>query len=162
MSYLTVDIYMIDEARFWAKVKFGEGCWLWSASTARGGYGQSRVRIGQRAMMMGAHRVAYMIAKGEIPRDMQVDHTCFNRLCVNPSHLRLTTAKQNSEHKAGAQSNSRSGIRGVYRRSGKWQGAVRHNHIQYLTARFDDIADAERAVIAKRNELFTHNDVDRL
>ncbi|XWX91267.1 HNH endonuclease [Salmonella enterica] len=30
---------------------------------------------------------------------MLVDHKCHNTLCVNPSHLRLVTPKQNSENR---------------------------------------------------------------
>jgi len=36
-----------------------------------------------------------------------------------------------------------------------------HNGKHYQAGYFDEIADAEAAVIAMRNELFTHNTFDR-
>jgi len=56
-----------------------------------------------------------------------------------------------------------SGIRGVswYKRSGKWRAGVWSAKRYHYVGSFTDLADAEAAVIAKRNELFTHNDADR-
>ncbi|MEM9426643.1 MAG: HNH endonuclease [Pseudomonadota bacterium] len=36
-----------------------------------------------------------MLAFGFLHSRRQVDHTCRNRLCVNPAHLELVTHKQN-------------------------------------------------------------------
>jgi len=46
-------------------------------------------------------------------------------------------------------------------RSGRWRATVGHCGKQYRVGMFLDIADAEAAVIAKRNELFTNNNADR-
>jgi hypothetical protein len=94
---------------------------------------------------------------------MQIDHQCHRRDCVNPSHLRPVTRKQNQENRAGAQRRSRSGIRGVYwdSRDQRWRGGVRHNGRHVTVGGFDTAEAAEAAVIAKRCELFTHNDGDR-
>jgi hypothetical protein len=40
-------------------------------------------------------------------------------------------------------------------------GSVRHNKKLYHVGYFATIDEAERAVIAKRNALFTHNEIDR-
>ncbi|WP_193755478.1 HNH endonuclease, partial [Saccharopolyspora erythraea] len=41
--------------------------------------------------MVGAHRVAYVLASGEdIPPGMMLDQTCRVRRCVSPDHLRVT------------------------------------------------------------------------
>lgn len=32
---------------------------------------------------------------GEIPPKMLVSHSCHNKLCVNPNHLKLVTSKEN-------------------------------------------------------------------
>jgi hypothetical protein len=39
---------------------------------------------------------------------------------------------------------------------------VKHDGKRIYLNRFDTTPEAEAAVIAKRNELFTHNDLDRL
>lgn len=95
---------------------------------------------------------------------MQIDHACHVRACVNPAHLRLATNKQNNENLARAQRNSKSGVLGVVWREekGKYKVSVMHNRKQYNGGYFHDIAKAEAAAITLRNELFTHNDLDRI
>jgi hypothetical protein len=74
--------------------------------------------------------------------------------------------KQNKENLRGASKNSKSGARGVWwhKSSNRWQARVGHDGKQVHVGYFGTIAEAEAeaAVIAKRNELFTHNDLDRL
>lgn len=98
-----------------------------------------------------------------IPDGMDIDHMCHVRECVNPSHLRACTRKQNLENRAGADRDSKSGVRGVHWRKDirKWNAKVRHNSRDYYVGVFQSLEEAEAAVIAKRNELFTHNDTDR-
>ena len=38
---------------------------------------------------------------------------------------------------------------------------MKHDGRRYYVGRFDTLAAAEVAAIAKRNELFTHNELDR-
>lgn len=148
------------EERFWAKVDRSGDCWLWTAAVvANRGYGMFSIS----GRLTLAHRVSYELANGSIPPGMQVDHTCHVRRCVNPAHLRLATPKQNSENRMAAQRNSKSGVRGVFRHTttGRWYGQVTHDGRKVHVGYFDDLADAEAAVIAKRSELFTHNVLDR-
>jgi hypothetical protein len=67
------------------------GCWLWSGYKNADGYGV--MGIGRKVIK--AHRVAYMIYKGEIPEGMNVCHTCDVPSCVNPEHLWIGTQKEN-------------------------------------------------------------------
>ena len=145
--------------RFWSKVDKSGECWIWTAALDKQtGYG--RVLVDGRTGH--AHRVAYELTVGPIPLGRYIDHVCRVHSCVNPAHLRAVTNKQNSEHRAPSSSNA-SGVRGVYWHSPtkKWVARVKHNGHVYYGGYFDAIAEAEEAVIAKRNELFTHNDLDR-
>jgi hypothetical protein len=135
-------------------------CWLWTASKTRDGYGQ--VRADEKPRL--AHRVAYELAFGAIPAGMQIDHRCRKRACVRPDHLRLATNKENGENQAGARSDSKSGVRGVYwnAASRKWVAQVVHNGRQHHLGYFATVEEAGAVARAKRLELFTHNDADRL
>lgn len=146
-------------ARFWAKVDKSGDCWEWTASRWPVGYG--RFVVASR-ITASAHRIAYEICVGPIPEGWLIDHKCFNRGCVNPAHLRLATYKQNAENKSGRRSDNTSGVSGVYWKKNKWAAAVGHNGARIHLGVFETIAEAEAAVVAKRCELFTHNDLDRV
>lgn len=148
------------EARFWPKVERTDGgCWEWKAPHGFDGYGL--FTVGQRPRV--AHRVAYTILRGPIPEGVLLDHRCHNKGCVNPAHLRFADHKSNAENRAGANLSSKSGVRGVWwePKRGKWLGRVMHEGRSYTIGTHDSLEDAKAAVEAKRNELFTHNDMDR-
>lgn len=145
--------------RFWPKVEKTAGCWEWTASKIKG---HGRLGSSENGTLY-AHRISYEIANGLIPEGMEIDHLCHNRGCVNPAHLRAVTPKQNNENRAGANPNSKSGVRGVHWRKDakKWQVTIHCGSKMHHVGYFLDLADAEAAAIAKRNELFTHNDRDK-
>lgn len=148
----------INEKLFWAKVEKTETCWNWTAVT-NFGYGLFKAAGRPQA----AHRISYLLTFGAIPEGLFVDHVCHNKRCVNPAHLRLATNKENQEHRLGAQANSRSGVRGVswHKVTKQWRAVVQHSGQQIHIGYFRTVAEAEAAVVAKRNELFTRNDLDR-
>lgn len=146
------------EARFWSNVNRTDDCWLWTGELNKQGYG----RFWHDYRKDQAHRYAYELLVGPIPEGLQLDHrhTC-PKNCVNPEHLRPATPKQNRENLSGPNANNKCGVRGVRWFKGAWQGAVHHAGQKYYVGRFSTLAEAEAAVIAKRLELFTHNDADR-
>ena len=79
--------------RFESKVKKTETCWIWMAGISKDGYG--RFRFGKSKAR--AHRVSYLIYKGNIPPGMLIMHSCDNPKCVNPEHLSIGTTKDNTD-----------------------------------------------------------------
>lgn len=80
------------ELRFWSKVRKTETCWLWIGNT-RNGYG--RFRLGSDTPSRAAHRIAYELLIGNIPKGLDLDHLCRVRNCVNPEHLEPVTRSLN-------------------------------------------------------------------
>jgi hypothetical protein len=78
--------------RFWEKVDRSGDCWLWTGCRATTGYGRFNVdgRVQQ------AHRWLLESLRNEpIPRELDVDHLCRVRQCVNPEHLEVVTRAEN-------------------------------------------------------------------
>jgi hypothetical protein len=91
--YAWVMLTTEEARRFESKYEVARnGCWLWQQPLDRDGYGSFYLRRRNRR----AHRVGWFSAHGEIPAGMVIDHSCGNRSCVNPSHLRLQTKRQNA------------------------------------------------------------------
>lgn len=67
------------------------GCWLWTASLDKNGYGQMTLEGRCRR----AHQVSYENFIGEIPVGLEPDHLCRNRRCINPRHLEYVTHLEN-------------------------------------------------------------------
>jgi hypothetical protein len=82
-------------------------CWEWIGYISSEGYARAHLRLEQEKVFI--HRFMYELVYGDVPDEMQVDHSCHNkdmacedgsscrhRRCVNPSHLQLATPKANT------------------------------------------------------------------
>ena len=75
---------------------------------------------------------------------MFIDHLCHNTLCVNPSHLRVVTTKDNAKHMVGA--GMETTISYYCTRIGKWRATVRISGATTVIGLFDKLTEAESAV----------------
>lgn len=71
------------------------GCWLWTGAKNTLGY----ARFWFRGKNVRAHRLSYQHFKGEIEKNLEVDHLCQNESCVNPEHLEVVTGLENLKRK---------------------------------------------------------------
>ena len=67
------------------------GCWFWKAVARRDGY----CPVTYQGKKWYAHRLVYTLQVGPIPDDLELDHLCKTRQCVNPEHLELVTHEEN-------------------------------------------------------------------
>lgn len=143
-----------EAERFWVKVQKTDSCWTWMAATYKCGYGAFAYDGGMKA----AHRWAYKTLVGPIPEGMLLDHTCHNRACVNPAHLRLATEKLNAQNLAGAHRDNPTGELNVQTHSnGRFRVRVMGKHIGL----FDTIEEAREAARLARLDAYTFNINDR-
>lgn len=73
------------EERFWEKVdrRGPDECWPWTASLDGKGYGQ----IGYAGRIRKAHQISWELQVGPLTPGLVIDHLCFNKACMNTTHM---------------------------------------------------------------------------
>lgn len=92
------------DIRFWKKInKDGPipahrpelgNCWIWTASIDKRGYGQFGAHEWRKSPMR-AHRVAWILTRGQIDPGLNLLHKCDTPACCRPSHCWPGTQKEN-------------------------------------------------------------------
>ncbi len=83
-----------------------------------------------------------------------IDHKDRNPLNNQRLNLRGATGSQNGQNR-GINSNNTTGVKGVsfHTSRGRYRARIRVEGIQYFLGYFDTVAEAEKVVVAKREEL---------
>ncbi len=96
--------------------------------------------------------MAWELTNGPIPIGLQIDHSCHNRLCVNPAHLRLCTPGQNNMNRF-TMSCSSSGVKGVQKNGKRWMANIQCHGVRHYLGTFDTKEEAHAAYCAKGKEI---------
>lgn len=83
------DVPVFDPINVLSKIRLDGECW-------RIGKNKTYTILQFNKAQIMAHRVTYTIFKGEIPKNLVIDHECMNKWCVNPDHLRVVTERINA------------------------------------------------------------------
>lgn len=94
--YPNQDDFRVDERTYSTR------CWPWIAATNETGYGY--FWLGDR--LTNAHRYMYYQLQGRMENpEMEIDHLCRNRICINLNHLEEVNPEENQRR--GMSNNSK-------------------------------------------------------
>lgn len=80
-------------------------CWIWTGYVHPTGYGH----INLKGKVWRVHRLTYTLLVGPIPGELETDHLCGVRACVNPGHLELVTHLENMRRRSVRQTHCKWG-----------------------------------------------------
>lgn len=140
-----------SERRFWEQVARTDDCWLWIGGAVNSGYGRTTID----GVKWLVHRYAYVVEYGDIPAGLVIDHTCRNKLCIRPDHLRAVSHVTNVRAQ-GLRTNNTSGVRGVSwdKARGKWVARVNVSGRKHHLGRFATLEEAAQAVASARARFY--------
>jgi len=83
--------------KFFSQLKrnYETKCIEWKGNKSPNGYGQISWWRKRKCYNITTHRLSKLIEIGWIPDGYYVLHKCHNKICVNPDHLYIGTAKHN-------------------------------------------------------------------
>lgn len=89
--------------RVMRRVDVTETCWLWTGYRMKDRYGNKVYGLAKlRGKPTYVHKIIYLGLVGDIPKGLELDHTCRNVACVNSEHLEPVTHAENVKRgKAG-------------------------------------------------------------
>lgn len=80
----------------------GQPCWIWTGAQYKNGYGHAYFgTVDGKRVSMSAARAMWTAMRGPLPPDLEPDHLCRVRLCVNPDHLDPVTHSENRRRSRG-------------------------------------------------------------
>ncbi len=128
------------------------GCWNWNKSLGIRGYG----KIGFRNRSATAHRVSYLVYKGEIKKNQLVMHKCDNPKCVNPEHLNVGSYADNTQDSLDKGRTSAKGTRNTQSKLTEYDVSiikklVKESVSQRIIARTFNVCPATICHIKKEN-----------
>jgi hypothetical protein len=105
------------EAKFWRNINRTEPneCWEWQKGLNNYGYGLIYIK----GITTLAHRFAWELINGTIPENKKeyhgniIMHTCDNRKCCNPNHLKLGVQADNVTDMDGKKRRVSGGVSGI-------------------------------------------------
>ena len=142
--------YSTHEESFVKNSKPVGECLIWVGGVGSHGYGV----ISSNSETILAHRYSWARSNGKVPDNAEVNHKCWNKLCVKLEHLELTTRSENAAYRDGPQVNSTTGLRNVYRHRGKWIVRVKKSGKTHYFGVFDCVDEATNVAEQARKRLF--------